>query len=86
MRRLFGGPSPSPGIATQLTEAQAIDLAKGAAGDHWLRDALNVALAQRNEAGVVLWTVETGGVGASLRIVIDDATGAILDRVAREGR
>ena len=85
LKGLFGG-ATSPPNATRLTEAEALALAKEAAGDHWLRNALTVAVAERNADGTVVWTVETGGVGSSLRFVINDATGAILQRVARDGR
>ena len=85
VKRIFRGPTPPP-IPTHLSEAQAIGLARDAAADHWLRDSLKVANVQRNANGAAIWTVESSGVGASLRVVVDDATGQILDRVAREGR
>jgi hypothetical protein len=50
LKGLIGG-ATSPPIATRLTEAEAVALAKEAAGDHWLRNALTVAVAERNADG-----------------------------------
>ena len=85
VKRIFRGPSPRP-IPTHLSEAQAIGLARDGAVDHWLRDSLKIATVHRNANGAAIWTVESSGVGASLRVVIDDASGQVLERVAREGR
>ena len=85
LRRLVHGEVPAA-PATQRSAAEAIALAKAAAGDHWLRDRLSVATAQRNDAGAVVWRVESGGVGAHLAFVIDDASGAVLSRDSSEGR
>lgn len=69
-----------------MTAAEATSVGKQAAGDHWLRDSLNVATPDRLSSGAVVWIVETGGVGSFLRIVIDDASGAVLDRKEHSGR
>jgi hypothetical protein len=51
-----------------------------------LRDKLNVATLRRDGQGTLAWSVETGGVGSHLRIVIDDASGCVLEHSAHEGR
>ena len=79
LRRLLRG-EPSPSLPTRLSEAQAIALAKEAASDHWLRDALSIATAPRNASGAVVWSVETAGVGSGLRVEIEDASGRVLER------
>jgi hypothetical protein len=85
LRRLFVVTPPEM-PPRRLSEAQAISLAKEAAADHWLRDKLSVATAQRNEHGAVVWNVVTGGVGSHLSVVIDDASGAVLELRSFEGR
>ena len=85
LKRVVRG-TPPPVIPTRLTSTDAVALAKQAASDHWLRNSLNVATAGRREDGAVVWTVETGGVGSFLRITIDDASGAVLDRQSHNGR
>jgi hypothetical protein len=85
VKRLLRG-SPPPPIPTRLTESEAIGLARRAAGDHWLREALKVASPQQGASGAAIWIVETGGTGSSLRFVIDDANGDILDRNERNTR
>ena len=82
---LVRGASPQP-VPTQRTALEAIEIARQAAHDHGLRDTLTVATPQRSEEGVVTWRVETGGVGASLQIFIDDASGEIIGRRERGGR
>lgn len=77
---------PRPVTQTRLSAIEAINLAKQAARDHWLRDSLGVATADRLDNGLVVWTVETGGVGSFQRFTIDDASGAILDRGEHVGR
>lgn len=84
-RRLLRG-APPPRVPTRLTEAQVIQLAQQAVGDHWLRSALTVAAAERRADGTIVWTVETNGVGSFVRIVLDDATGTILERLDHLGR
>jgi hypothetical protein len=86
LKRLVRGAPPPPPPATRLSEAEAIELAKTAAGDHGLRRALNVATAERSASGAVLWTVRTNGVGSFIRVVIDDANGTVLECVVYEGR
>ena len=85
LRRLLYGEVPAP-PPTRLSVTEAIALARAAAADHWLRERLTVATPQRNSSGAVVWRVESGGVGAHLSIVIDDASGAVLERVSSEGR
>ena len=85
LKRLVRG-EPPPVIPTRMTAAEARSLGKEAAGDHWLRNSLNVATADRLPDGTVVWIVETGGVGSFLRIVLDDASGAVLDRKEHSGR
>jgi len=85
LKRLIRG-APAPVIPTRLTAAEATASAKAEAGDHWLRHSLNVATADRLPDGRVVWIVETGGVGSFLRIVLDDASGAVLDRKEHTGR
>jgi len=84
-RRLTGTAAPER-IPTKLTAAEAIALAKCAAGDEGLGKYLNVATPERDASGAVIWYVRNGGVGAFLRLVVDDATGAILDRKEYHGR
>lgn len=84
VKRLLRGPSPPP-VQTQRTASEAIELARRAAHDHWLRNSLNVATPHRGEKGVV-WHVETGGVGSSLQVLIDDASGEVIGRRERGGR
>ena len=78
--------SPPPAVRTQRTASEVIELARQAAQGHGLRDSLNVATPQREAKGVITWRVETGGVGASLQILIDDASGEIVGRRERGGR
>ena len=85
LARLIRG-APPPPIATRLSEPEVIDIAKRDAGDHALRDKLNIATARRATNGTVIWTVETPGVGSFLYVVIDDASGTVLERRAHEGR
>ncbi len=85
LKRLVRG-TPAPIVRTRLTMAEATVLGKQAAGNHWLCDSLNVATADRLPDGTVVWIVETGGVGSFLRIVLDDASGAVLDRKEHTGR
>ena len=85
LKRLVRGAPPSR-LATHRTEPEAIDVARRAVGDHWLRNALNVASPQRHASGAVVWIVETGGVGSSLRLVIDDESGEVLERSERNTR
>ena len=85
IKRLIRG-APPPVLPTRLTEAQAIELAREAAGDHWLRAALKVATPERRADGTIVWRVVTNGVGSFLHIVIDDATGAVVERIEHHGR
>ena len=85
VKRLVRG-SPAPPVQTQRTSAEAIEIARQAAHDHWLRNSLNVATPQRGEKGVVTWRVETCGVGSSLQILMDDASGEVISRRERGGR
>ena len=84
-RRLIRGTEP-PAVTTRMSEAAVIELAQQAVGDHALRRALNVATAERSAGGGVTWTVRTNGVGSFLRVVIDDASGKILEQTTYEGR
>jgi len=86
VKRLVRPSPPPPPPQTRLTAVEAIALAKQAARDHWLRDSLKVATADTIASGRVVWIIETGGVGSFLRLVIDDATGDILDRQEHNGR
>jgi hypothetical protein len=85
LKRLMRGP-PSATVPTRLTSAEAVALAQQAAGDHWLRNELAVATAQRHQDGRAVWVVETSGVGSHLRLVIDDASGELIDRTEHAGR
>jgi hypothetical protein len=85
LKRLVRG-APPAAIATRLSESEVIGLAKQASADYGLSDELNVATARRDARGAVVWSVVTCGVGASLRVVIDDATGAVLERTSHGGR
>jgi hypothetical protein len=85
LQRLIRGAPEAP-IATRLSEAEAIEIAKRDAANHALRDKLNIATATRAANGTVIWTVETQGIGSFIYVVIDDATGTVLERRVHEGR
>lgn len=85
LKRLVSGAPPAT-VRTRLTPAEAVALARQAAGDHWLRNELAVASAQRHQDGRAVWVVETSGVGSFLGLVIDDASRELISRTEHAGR
>jgi hypothetical protein len=75
-RQLFGHAQLQ--IDTHLTEQQAISIARAAAIDEPLREQLAMTLVEPRPAGPV-WIVGSAAMGASLEVIIDDASGKVLE-------
>jgi hypothetical protein len=75
MRRWF---SPAREAKTNLTAAQALQIARDAAASDPMGELLSITMLKERD-GKPAWLVASATVGASLEVWIDDETGRVLE-------
>jgi hypothetical protein len=76
LRRLFGRPLAVRPKDCRLSEAEALDIARDAIGGSM---PIAVTTVITTPEGIE-WHIGTATIGSGMRVRIDDATGAVLDR------
>jgi hypothetical protein len=70
--------------ATSLSEAAAVEIARQAVEERDRRFLSMVTLEERS--GKLTWIVSTAGVGTTVTVLVDDATGAVVEKHRHSGR
>ena len=67
-----------PNIQTRLSADEAIAIARSATSDDLMSRHLALTTVEERD-GAVVWIVTSSTVGQMLQVIIDDATGKVLD-------